>query len=318
MPIYNAEATLRRVVDSVLRQTFTDFELILVNDGSTDASLNICLDYVDSHSNVKLIDQPNGGVSSARNAGMAAAIGDWITFCDSDDFVDADWLESFVENNIDEYPLIVQSFKCYDSSERKCRDEEMEYELFQPMKVTGGVISADRTISALRNMHILGYTYNKLYKTELIRRNRICFPIGVTYREDELFNVEYLSVISGQKVLITEKAAYNYYYVPACSKKYELSDYLPKTVKVLCENYSSYSTQAKGYAVDRYFELIADSFRNKLDDKITLLREFRSFIKENKADSIPTDYRLNQLSQRILKLYGGEYMVYLLLLLIRL
>ncbi len=107
MPVYNAESTLRRAVDSILRQTFTDFELILVNDGSKDSSLSICKEYAQANKNIKVIDKPNGGASSARNAALDVVLGEWITFCDSDDFVDPDWLENFVAGGLDKYSLIL-------------------------------------------------------------------------------------------------------------------------------------------------------------------------------------------------------------------
>lgn len=86
VPVYNAEKSLNRCVDSILAQTFTDFELILVNDGSKDSSGQICDRYVLSDPRVRVIHKSNGGVSSARNLGLDAAGCEFITFCDSDDY----------------------------------------------------------------------------------------------------------------------------------------------------------------------------------------------------------------------------------------
>ena len=87
IPVYNAESTLRRCVDSFLAQTFTDFECLLINDGSKDRSGEICDEYVARDSRVKVFHKENGGVSSARNVGLDNATGEWIAFVDSDDWV---------------------------------------------------------------------------------------------------------------------------------------------------------------------------------------------------------------------------------------
>jgi len=94
VPIYNVENYLRRCIDSILGQTFTDFELILVDDGSPDHCPDICDEYAAKDSRVKVIHKPNGGVSSARNAGLDIAQAEYITFCDSDDYYLPDWLET--------------------------------------------------------------------------------------------------------------------------------------------------------------------------------------------------------------------------------
>lgn len=87
IPVYNAEKTLRRCVDSLLRQDCSEVELILVNDGSKDGSLEICREYARQYDCVRVIDKPNGGVSTARNAGLDAAQGIYVLFVDSDDYV---------------------------------------------------------------------------------------------------------------------------------------------------------------------------------------------------------------------------------------
>lgn len=82
VPVYNAESTLKRCVDSIVHQKFTDWELLLVDDGSRDNSGTICDEYAVKDSRIKVFHKENGGVSSARNIGLNNAIGKWITFCD--------------------------------------------------------------------------------------------------------------------------------------------------------------------------------------------------------------------------------------------
>ena len=97
VPVYNVEKYINRCIDSILAQTFTDWECILVVDGSPDKSGEICDEYSARDSRIRVIHKPNGGVSSARNVGINLATGEWITFVDSDDFIDADSLFSMVE-----------------------------------------------------------------------------------------------------------------------------------------------------------------------------------------------------------------------------
>ena len=96
VPVYNAAQTLERCVEGILAQSFSDFELILVDDGSTDASGAICAAYSDADSRVVVVSQPNKGVSAARNAGLDRARGRYVAFCDSDDTVKDYWLSSMV------------------------------------------------------------------------------------------------------------------------------------------------------------------------------------------------------------------------------
>ena len=93
VPIYNAETYLPRCVDSILAQTFGDFELLLVNDGSRDGSLDICQRYAAKDGRVRVIDKPNGGVSSARNLGLESASAEWVMFADADDWIELNTLE---------------------------------------------------------------------------------------------------------------------------------------------------------------------------------------------------------------------------------
>ena len=93
IPVYNGETTLRKCVDSILAQTYKNIEVILVNDGSTDRSEDICRSYEQADSRVSVISKANGGLSSARNAGIDGSHGEYLFFVDSDDWIDSDTLE---------------------------------------------------------------------------------------------------------------------------------------------------------------------------------------------------------------------------------
>ena len=97
VPVYKAEKYLRRCIDSILAQTYTDFELLLIDDGSPDRSGEICDEYAKQDSRVRVFHKPNAGVSSARNLGLDNAKGDWITFVDADDYLAPDWCQQHIE-----------------------------------------------------------------------------------------------------------------------------------------------------------------------------------------------------------------------------
>ena len=104
VPVYNAERFLERCITSLTNQTYKNLEILLVNDGSKDDSLSICRRFAQQDDRIKVLDKPNGGASSARNLGLKHATGDYIGFCDADDFQDADTFETLIhimeENNL--------------------------------------------------------------------------------------------------------------------------------------------------------------------------------------------------------------------------
>ena len=110
VPVYNVEPYLRQCVDSILNQTFTDFELLLVDDGSTDRSGAICDEYASLDARVKVFHTTNRGVSAARNLGIDKASAEWITFVDSDDWVEKSYLANFEKYSKDNYLILIQRY----------------------------------------------------------------------------------------------------------------------------------------------------------------------------------------------------------------
>jgi len=102
VPVYNTERYLRRCIESILHQTYQNFELILVDDGSTDQSRNICSEYADLDKRIKLIHQKNRGVAAARNAALDVATGQYIAFCDSDDSLELETLNVMCNTMLDD------------------------------------------------------------------------------------------------------------------------------------------------------------------------------------------------------------------------
>lgn len=120
VPVYNVEQYLSDCLESICRQTLKGIEIIVVNDGSTDNSLSIIKSFQQKYSNIKLINKKNGGLSSARNAGIDMAVGEYLFFVDSDDFIDLDTLEKmYVKAKETHCPLIICGILQYWSDNKK-------------------------------------------------------------------------------------------------------------------------------------------------------------------------------------------------------
>lgn len=183
VPVYNAERWLGRCVDSILAQTFTDFELLLVDDGSRDSSGAICDRYAASDPRVRVFHKPNGGVSSARNLGLDNARGTWITFCDSDDEMCPANLEDLAK------------FPQYDfrANHYRCNNGEWEHQSLPDKNFDGNAEIAE-CIATFFNYYFR-MPWDKRYRADIINKHNIRFNREITIGEDLIFNLEYLSYV---------------------------------------------------------------------------------------------------------------------------
>lgn len=188
VPVYKAEKYLRRCVDSILAQTFTDFELILVDDGSPDNCGTICDEYYAKDSRVTVIHKANGGVSSARNVGLDAASGKYIMFCDSDDFVSPDWCNTLF-CAIQQYPAM---FLCHDVERVECVCNSVASSLSStaPYMVQASFLD-------LYKRGISAYTFNKIFDSEILRSSNLRFNENVHLGEDAIFCAQYCQRCKG-------------------------------------------------------------------------------------------------------------------------
>ena len=190
VPVYQAEKHLRKCVDSILAQSFSDFELILVDDGSADASGSICDAYALSDTRVKVLHKTNGGVSSARNAGLEKCESQYVTFCDSDDYWAPDWLESL-------YGVIVSADADVVSADIQYVTETGEFLRSSNYEKGSFVIrsESERTDFLIQQIlsFKLGWTvYTRIFKTDIIKKQQIHFCESCeNYAEDLCFILEY-------------------------------------------------------------------------------------------------------------------------------
>lgn len=197
IPVYNSDQFIEKCLQSLLRQKMENFEIIIVNDGSTDRSGQICDFFSKIDARVFVYHQKNRGVSASRNFGLQHAKGKWITFVDSDDFLNESFLINFTQNMVPEAELLIQGMKRFGTTES----------IFYDFK-KNAIISVG---SFMNNYPLLPYFFgpvSKLYSTELIKRENLMFDIGCSYGEDTLFNLDY---ISHCKQILLVKGS-NYYY----------------------------------------------------------------------------------------------------------
>lgn len=192
IPVYNAESTLRRCVDSVLAQTFTEFECLLINDGSKDKSGEICDEYAARDSRIRVFHKENGGVSSARNVGLDNATGEWIAFVDSDDWVGEKYLESFSEYL--DADLLIGGYL-------RVKNNEMVNDNYWDFLPGGLYYSCEKILEDNLSFLIFRVPWAKLFKRSIAENLK--FDNKIRVGEDSLYVLEYLSNITSLRVLGT-------------------------------------------------------------------------------------------------------------------
>ena len=202
IPVYNAEKYLRRCIDSVLSQSFTDFELILVDDGCKEKSPQICDEYASQDTRVRVIHKANGGVSAARNDGLDIAKGEYITFIDSDDWVERDYLSTL--SNYRDYDIVFFSHRLI------YEDGYISEFLFEAKE--GDKQNIWEIVASLRKnavgSNFYGYTWNKMFRRDIIEKYKIRFIEGLRISEDEVYTLDYCTHAKSIKVL--PLCLYNY------------------------------------------------------------------------------------------------------------
>ena len=267
VPVYNSEKYLNRCVDSILEQTFEDFELLLINVGSNDCSGAICDKYASKDSRVRVFHKNNGGASSARNVGLDNAKGDWIPFCESDDWVYKRWLHSLVEN-IDSVDLVCSGIR-FDKSSVGCLNYEDK-----------GFDYKGNQIELLCKMYhddIVGYTVIKSFKYSIIDKYQLRFSEKFNIHEDEEFIMRYL--VHCRNICAVKDIGYHYI-MPDFEKKYmfvkngyELYKSLFTSFKIINDN--NVNGLGEKYLNEMTEFFISDFKKKKINERRLLLTDYR-------------------------------------------
>ncbi len=221
VPIYNVEKYLSKCLDSLINQTFREIEIILIDDGSKDSSGYICDKYAHRDKRIKVIHKNNEGVSIARNVGLNCAQGKWISFVDSDDWVNLDMYEILINKAQDcdliYFPLIEQ-FK-----DGTTRVNSM------PAFFSENRTLVEKNILLLKNncvfCEFFGWTCNKLFKNEIIKRYNLLFDSCLSYREDEVFTLNYCKYIHSLQFLPIPLYNYRRHFSGLTTRKKKSEDF---------------------------------------------------------------------------------------------
>lgn len=234
IPVYNAAKTLPRCIDSVFSQTLAPYEVITINDGSTDSSLTILNSYAKQHPQLQIITQENSGVSAARNTGIYSATGDWMMFLDADDYLAHTTLETLSRNTKGEIALAGLTIH----TSNKIHNQNLYQKNVN--KNTEGILDAYEALSILNYYTFCG-PICKLFRTDIVKHNKLLFPTDMRFGEDTIFVYTYLKYVKH----IAVHNAHLYH----CNKSNEYS--LTATV----------NSATRYYSINRIYPIMKDVYQ---------------------------------------------------------
>ncbi len=264
VPVYNVENYLERCIDSILDQgDFTDYEIILVDDGSTDGSGQICDNYKNEHSNISVIHKENGGLSSARNAGMRAAQGKYVQFIDSDDYIKSNSIKQLVDKAEESNTDILTFNYAYKYEDGKVEENDIVPEC-------EGVISGeDYLLNAFKSNTMQMGVWKNLYSKALLIDNNLFFREGFVHEDEEWTPRVFLAA---KRVCSLDEVIYAY-----CIRKSSISRSNDRKAALdllnNCERLKEYSSSISNQELKRYFEnnivtlALSAFYKGKLFDK---------------------------------------------------
>ena len=203
LPVYNSQNTIARTIDSVIKQTYDNYELIIINDGSIDNSESICLEYADKYKKIKYIKIENKGVSNARNLGIDNATGNYVMFIDSDDEYYKNTLETVYKYIEQRNDLIIFGYNRIHVSKNKTKEMNTNVTYLKDGK------EKNIFIEKMQREYLFNQIWNKVYKTKILKDNNIKFDTKIASGEDYRFNLKYIDCIND--AIYIDKVLYNYY-----------------------------------------------------------------------------------------------------------
>lgn len=200
VPVYNTAPWLRRCLDSICAQTYRNLEILCVNDGSTDNSAEILAEYAAKDARIKVIEQQNAGVSAARNKATAMALGEWVTYVDSDDWLRTDILASLISRISDE--VDVASFSAVMEWEQEDSTPEPGSRWFTRHEAWEELACTPESADAVSRT-----VWGKLWRRSVIEQNGVHSPVGLRHEDDAFF---YLFMRHCRRILFSPVVGYHY------------------------------------------------------------------------------------------------------------
>ena len=199
IPVYNVEKYLNRCLKSILVQEWKNYDIILVDDGSTDRSPQICNDYVKAYDFISVIHKENGGLSEARNTGLSQAKGEYVYFPDSDDWLEPDTFIALAEAlESQKFDIISFNREFVKGEEDVIVSDSVETQVFD---------GKDAFVQMLKHSYITGFANDKVYRKSLFTDHNIQFPIGKYYED---LGTNYKLFLSAKRVYATNQKYYHY------------------------------------------------------------------------------------------------------------
>lgn len=285
IPVYNVETYLQKCVDSILGQTYKDFELLLINDGSTDSSPMICDNYAKQDSRVKVFHKENEGVSRTRNFGLEKAEGDWVWFVDSDDYAEPDTLQRFVDVVSDHPDIDIYKF----GFDMEGSNKNMTFQASEPVLLT----STSRMILELETNCYTGFLWNTIFRRSVIGNKK--FNEDISYCEDHLFSFNAFS--EARLLYIDQNIGYHYIVKDSGNNLSNIHRHSAlNIVKAACMNRDAklkcIEVGANKDVVDRLMQKIVHSHKEQLYVAYEVLYSHPFNYKESKAVFCMINHRL--------------------------
>ena len=227
IPVYNAGEYLRRCLSSVCGQSYQNWEIILIDDGSTDGSGSICDEFAGEDGRIRAIHQKNAGVSASRNRGIDLAKGDHITFLDSDDWIEANLYQRLADEIRDQDPDIIQWAYEVDDADGHC---------IYKKRYRVKTLEACDCNQIFEYFAPIGYVWNKIYKMQVIDSLSARFEEGVSLYEDMLFNLFLLS--NNRTILLHDHVGTHYMQYPASLGRKGKASYYSTAIRCLDQKLS--------------------------------------------------------------------------------
>lgn len=272
IPVYNAEKYLGRCIECVLAQTYKNIEIYLINDGSTDNSLEVCNKFSEKDKRIKVVDKKNSGVSGTRNSGIEKANGRYLCFIDSDDYIEKDHIEKLV-SNIQDGSITFCGYYIDTYNENGIIASKNK-------SFKGGKSdTVKENLADIFHQGFLSVIWNKIYDVDLLKKNNVKFDEGISLGEDLLFNLKYLRT-GIEKIKYIDMPLYHYTRTDneSLDNKYR-SDFLEIQERIFSEllsvmdEYQIYGSKkglinfdffgAVVVAADNYYQFVYQSKKNK-------------------------------------------------------
>ncbi len=287
IPVYNAESTIIRCIDSIAKQTYTNIEIIVINDGSNDNTLDLLYEYKKRKDKIKIVNINNSGVSVARNTGLKIAKGKYIIFVDSDDCIKDNMVEKLVEMR-EKYNTFIICNYCILKKTKKYATDSKEYNIDY-----GISFQSDEDFCKLFiEMDILKAPWGKIYDADIIRKNNLIFETDISLGEDLIFNLNYLKFI--ERIIYLKDKLYCYYVGNSNSLSKKYYDNMIDIQKKIVERIIQHIAQIKNCKqIDEVYrnclKMLMSAVTNELHKKTNIVDKYIQ-AKRRFADNIIQEY----------------------------